>query len=313
MAFRDLSLLEIISDPESGEKLVEAEPWLFSCGDDLYPTLCGTPVLQPGIDRFLKNEAANIARAFAELAQDEEARQWYATRYGFFHGGEPHEMDTEVLGEGYPGFWDVVEMPEFMHQLHMTQPESLIIDVVGKHHYQIGLDLGCGQGGMTQQMANACRQVIGLEQNFYLAATANKLLAASEIPVHYHVPERGRRTGILSKKAVENAIVVCGDVRAMPFCEPLFDWVHCGHFLDLVDDPARVLINVQKIMKPGATLSLCSPWDFPIAGHFDGLLDILESDFTCMHQSDGMPWIRFSHKRKMIVHEDWLWVGKMKK
>ncbi len=313
MPFHDLSLLEIVCAPDSEEKLEEIEPWLLGDSTDLFPILCRTPILQPNIEAFLKSELWNLTRAFAEMDEQGEGKAWYFSRYGFFNVPDPPPLDTEILGEGYPGFWGTVEISEFLKEFNFEKPENFILDTIAGHQYKIGLDLGCGQGGMTQLMSDSCRQVLGLETNFYLAATANRLLRSNEITIRYFIPEKGYRTVVLEKKPVTNAQVVCGDVRAMPFCEPLFDWVHCGHILDLVDDPARVLVQAKKIMKPGATLSICTPWDIPDEGHFDNMLEILAQDFKQVRRVEGVPWLRFSHKRRYALHEDWIWVGKLKR
>ncbi len=311
MPYRDLSFQEVVCCPDTEEKLSIADDWLYSCGEALYPVLCNTPVLHPNINRFLKSETWNIARAFAEMEEEQDVRSWFYSRYGFFNHSDPIPIDTEVLGEGYPGFWEAIETPDFLSQLDFQTPESLVMDIVEDRHFPLGLDLGCGQGGMMQMMAENCRKVYGLESNFYLAATANRLLQSEEIPIRYFVPESGPRTSILEKKALNNAQAICGDVRALPFCEPLFDWVHCGHILDLVDDPARILIEIKRIMKPGGVLSICTPWDFTDEGHFDGLLELLHNDFSLLRHEDGIPWLRFNHKRRFVLHEDWIWVGKL--
>lgn len=314
MSYHDLSFLEIVCCPENENRLKEMESWLYSDeeGDFLYPRLCKTAVMQPQIDTFLKAEVMWIFRAMAEYGEDEECRDWFLKRYGRFGGGDPSPLDSEILGEGYPGFWDLLSLPQFVKDLEFQTAEGVVMDLVGNHHPQLGLDLGCGQGGMLQRMAANCRQVVGLEKNFYLAATANHLLPRSEIPIQYFDPMKGMCHATLEKKPVNNAYAVCGDVNQMPFVEPLFDWVHCGHFLDLVDNPEWVLQNILRVMKPGATLSICTPWDFEEEGHFQELLEILDSEFETVEQIDGIPYVRFNHKRRFVLHEDWVWVGKLR-
>ncbi|CAM2008653.1 class I SAM-dependent methyltransferase [Acanthopleuribacter pedis] len=315
MTYHDLSLLEIVCSPESETKLAEIEPWLYGADgeDDLYPRLCGTPVLQPDIDLYLTNELMAVSRAMAQMGEKDDIKEWFFKRYGFFAQPEPLPMDSEILGEGYPGFWENLGLPSFIQDLEIQTPEDLVLDAIGAHHPSLGLDLGCGQGGMTQQMAEMCNQVIGLERNFFLAATANHLLRQKEINTQFFDPSRGRQSASFKKKAVDNATVICGDIEQMPFNEPLFDWVHCGHVLDLIDDPAAVLVQIMRIMKPGGTLSICTPWDFENEGHFDAMLELLDDQFEMFYQTDGVPYVRFNHKRRYILHEDWIWCGKMRK
>ena len=309
--YSKFGLDDLLSDPLTGEKLDALEPWLRSSGDALYPALCRTPVVQPWIDDYLKGEYWNVARAFAELGFQAEERDWFMARYGGFTADEPRPQDTAILGEGYPGFWDALEVPEFLRQMDVGHPEEILIGNIPKRRYGIGLDLGCGQGGMTQMMAPLCQQVYGVEINFYLAAIANRLLPASEIDMDYFVPEEGRLRTRLQKEPAKNAVAICADVNALPFREPLFDWVHCGHLLDLIDDPAALLQQLIRIMKPGALLTICTPWDLPDEGFFDELLEILSTHFKETFNMDGIPWLRFHHKRRFVLHEDWLWAGKL--
>ena len=310
MPYRDVSFLDLICDPETEDKLERAEQWLFNSEHSLYPVLCDTPVLVPGSDEFLHNQYWNVLRAMAELDESSDIRHWFLSRYNRFDQPEPPPIDTEVLGEGYPGFWDLVDVPPFLEQLDSQNPESYIIDVVGDRTKMLALDIGCGQGGMMQLMAPHCRLVLGLEYNFYLAATANNLLRARQIDIDYFVPEAGRKRVTLEKQPVTNGLVICGDAMAMPFCEPLFDWVHCGHVLDLVDDPAEVIATAKRILKPGGLLSISTPWDIEHEGHFDDMLEMLVSDFRELFKLDGIPWLRYNHKRRFVLHEDWIWVGK---
>ena len=305
------TLASLLRAPLTGECLSPLEPWLLATDDALFPIFCKTPILQPDIDVFLKGELWSISRAFAEFEESTEPRQWYFSRYGGLNAPDPAPIDAFVRGEGYPGFWNTVDKPDYLKDLLWEQPEETVVDALSGRHYRLGLDLGCGQGGMTQRMSEHCRQVIGLESNFYLAATANHLLTEDEIAVRYFAPETGLQTRMLRKTAVSNATVICGDVRALPFCEPIFDWVHCGHFLDLMDDPGDIVSAVKHILKPGAVLSICSPWDFVEKGHFDELIDILQHDFKEILQRDGSPWLRYHHKRRQILHEDWIWIGKL--
>ena len=136
----------------------------------------------------------------------------------------------------------------------------MINDVFSDRHQKLALDLGCGQGGMMQKMAATCVQVIGLENNFYLASLANQLLKAESIETRVFDPVHGWKTVQVKKPVADNAQVVCANMLHLPFHEPLFDWVHCGHALDLVDDPEDVIHRVMRILKPGGRLSLSTPW-----------------------------------------------------
>ena len=217
-----------------------------------------------------------------------------------------------MLGENYPGFWAALHPPSWLRPLLEALPEDLITQQVEPFKPKIALDLGCGQGGMTQRMALTCDQVFGIENNFFLAATANHLLRAPEIKIQFFDPVAGNRRITLEKRVVENALVICGALEDLPFHLPCFDWIHCGHVLDLIEEPAALIRDLQHLLQPKGILSICTPWDFEKHGHFEEMLSLLTTHFTLTYQRESVPWLRFNHARRFILHEDWLWIGQLK-
>ncbi len=303
------SLMAKARCPETGDALEAFDEGLYSAGECIYPVLCGTPILAPRIDRFLGNEVWSISRAIAEFGEDEELKSWFFSRYSTLDSDYISPVDTEVPGEGYPGFWDCPALPTFVSELVRRTPEDVIEERVQGTRYPMGLDVGCGQGGMVQRMADHCTVALGVEVNPYLAMLANRHLIASEILVRYFVPEDGPAREVLPKPPAPNARVVCADVNLLPFEAETFDWINCGHLLDLSDDPASLLSDIIGLLKPGGLLTISSPLDFRHQGHFVGMFGLLARDFEETYQEDGIPWLRFNHKRRFVLHEDWIWMG----
>ena len=305
-------LMALTTCPDSGSALSEMEPWLYGSVASLYPILCRTPVLQQDIDSFFESEVWSVARAMAEWGEPDDVRHWFFSRYGRLREPDAINLDTAVPGEGYPNFWSCVAIPDFVTELVRLPPEDLVMELLPKQRFGLGLDLGCGQGGMLQHMARVCDRVVGVETSFYLAATANRLLPASEIPISFFVPELGDQLRTLTKQPINHARAICADIHALPFNRPLFDWVHCGHVLDLVEDPEMVVAQIIEVLKPGGLLSILTPWDLPDQQHFQDMEAMLASAFEQVAQRDGFPWLRFHHKRRFVLHEDWLWMGYLK-
>jgi len=227
-------LMAMVTCPDTGSLLTELEPWLYGSVEALYPILCGTPVLQPDIEAFLEAEVWSIGRAMAEWSEAEEVRHWFFSRYGGLREPDGIVLDTAVPGAGYTGFWERVPLPDFVRDLVRHPPEARVMARLPQPAFGLGLDLGCGQGGMLQHMARVCGRVIGIETSFYLAATANRYLPAAEIGLDCFVPEQGERHLVLAKEPVTNARAFCADMNALPFSKPLFEEVHGGPGLDLV-------------------------------------------------------------------------------
>ena len=312
MLFNDLIEAGMVCCPNTGVTLEKLEPWLYSSERTgaLFPIICDTPVLHPDMEPFLEASFRSVARAMAEIGLTGEARDWFFSRFDSFSSVQEPEMDSGIQGEGYPGFWNQLTLADFVQKLVALPPEQRIMDMIGDHRPGCGLDLGCGQGGMMQRMAGVCSKVVGLDNNFFLTASANRFLRASEIPIRYFIPEQGPKQTSLVKRPVHNALAICGDANFLPFNRNSFDWVHCGHFLDLVDDPAELVEQLLEVMDRDALLTIATPWDTERADHFEIMFKVLEHDFEELHRQDGVPWLRFNHKRRFVLHDDWLWMGR---
>ncbi|PIE03241.1 MAG: hypothetical protein CSA81_03675 [Acidobacteria bacterium] len=305
----------ILRCPICLERLEVLDSWLFASAheDLLFPVICGVPVIQPDTDGYIQQYGTAIMKAMAMLETCPDSREWFFKRYGPLSFHEMPNIDSLIEGEGYPGFYKQLEIPSFLSELHTDFSDDLIFDMVGKHHPDLALDIGCGQGGMAYRMSSICREVIGVESHFFLAALAHKYMKSDHITIHSYDPEIGRQTVELPKNPVSNVQIICADARYLPFAEPLFDWVHMGHLVDLVPEPEDILQHIMKILKPGGTLSISTPMDFEDQSHLDEFAAILDEEFTCTFLEQSIPWLKYNHKRRWVVHEDWIWIGKLRK
>jgi SAM-dependent methyltransferase len=89
------------------------------------------------------------------------------------------------------------------------------------------LDLATGVGAMAQELAERFPgiELVGLD------------LRESQLAV--------------ARRRHRVAEYVQGDARAMPFADASFDRVHCSWLLEHVSDPARVLREVRRVLRPG--------------------------------------------------------------
>lgn len=89
------------------------------------------------------------------------------------------------------------------------------------------LDVGCGRGYWMDHLAQRGVPAIGVE----------------------HDPERARRAGRFGP-------VVAGDGASLPLAAASVGLVWCLHVLHHVHDPAGVLAEVRRVLRPGGTLIL---------------------------------------------------------
>ncbi len=296
--------------PDSGARLERLEPWLYAAADRLFPSFCGTPLMVADLDRALERQFYAIARATAEWGESREALDWLFSRCPLFDPPDAPPQDAEIRGEGYPGFWEAIGRPGFIDSLVKRTPEDQILSALDDFTGEWGLDLGCGQGGMSQRMAARCRRVIGVESNFYLAALANRLAPAAEIQGQAFDPLRGYQPFSFAKQPAANVLALCGDLGWLPFEGLRFDWVHFGHVLDLTDDPIAALERAASLLKPDGLLTVCAPWDVQRAAAVADTRRFLFHSFRTLWEQDAAPWLRYNHRRRFILHEDWLWIGK---
>ena len=94
------------------------------------------------------------------------------------------------------------------------------------------LDLGCGRGYWMEDLARRAIPAVGVERD-----PARAALAARHGPV------------------------VAGDAAALPLAPASVGLVWCIHVLHHLPDPARVLAEAHRVLRPGGTLVLAESVD----------------------------------------------------
>lgn len=88
------------------------------------------------------------------------------------------------------------------------------------------LDIGCGRGHLANQLAVENFQVTGIDKS------------AESIELAQQKNFQGKIT------------FVRGDIHTLPFEDETFDAVTCLEILEHVDDPKKVLSEIQRVLKP---------------------------------------------------------------
>ena len=110
------------------------------------------------------------------------------------------------------------------------------------------LDVGCGLGGKELfYLLNGAKSVTGLDISQTNARIAQSCFVERE-------PDTSRRPGL-----------VVADAAAMPFADNSFGLAICTYTFEHLADPARVLDEIQRVIKPGAEVFISfppyfSPW-----------------------------------------------------
>lgn len=94
------------------------------------------------------------------------------------------------------------------------------------------LDVGCGGGLLTEEFARMGLRVTGVDPAPESVATARTHAAEAGLDIDYRVG--------------------CGE--ALPFVDGTFDAVACCDVLEHVDEPADVIAEMARVLKPGGLL-----------------------------------------------------------
>jgi ubiquinone/menaquinone biosynthesis C-methylase UbiE len=99
------------------------------------------------------------------------------------------------------------------------------------------LDLGCGAGSITVGLADSVRLAIGLDPS-----TAELWLGADHVRV----------------ESIQNVHLVGGNGTRLPFREECFDAVLAHSVLEVTPEPAAVLGEAFRVLRPGGVLAAAS-------------------------------------------------------
>lgn len=99
------------------------------------------------------------------------------------------------------------------------------------------LDVGSGGAWLAQTFANTETQVISFD-----ISTTNTIQALEKYPFKNHH-------------------AVTGDVYALPFLENTFDCIVSAEVIEHVPDPQGFVQNLLRVLKPGGTLIITTPYD----------------------------------------------------
>ena len=120
----------------------------------------------------------------------------------------------------------------------------------------IVLDLGCGRGGLVEQLDHPLRQVVGLDPDW---------LSLKEHRLASHQPPFPRTAGVS---------------RYLPFAGSSFDLVFASWLLEHLEQPAADFSEISRVLRPGGVLIFITPnRRHPLSGlnltlsRFDSLQD----------------------------------------
>ncbi|HPD13591.1 MAG TPA: methyltransferase domain-containing protein [Planctomycetota bacterium] len=163
-------------------------------------------------------------------------RTSYRDLWQFYHGDE-----CDALGR----LWD-------RHEAEAPRRGERRWDTIVRHAAAAGravgaggtaLDIGCGVGSALFGLARRCALAVGIDILLTDLLLAKKRFA-----------EAG--TG--------NVAFVCGSALELPLADSCFDLLNATDVIEHVQEPARLLAEARRVMRPGAVLFFNSPNRFSL-------------------------------------------------
>lgn len=125
-------------------------------------------------------------------------------------------------------WWD--ESSPFKDLLYLNVPRFRFFDkYVSSWDGKVVLDLGCGGGFVSEELARRGAHVVGLDPSLALIEVAQKHAVMNNLRIDYNV----------------------GFGESLPYADCLFDVVVCVDVLEHVSDLDKVLNEVHRVLKPG--------------------------------------------------------------
>ncbi|HUG05632.1 MAG TPA: putative 4-mercaptohistidine N1-methyltransferase [Candidatus Limnocylindria bacterium] len=239
------------------------------------------------------------------------------SQYLLFHFGEPEELLPYARGP--------------VSGLHY--PARYVRECIDRRRlpaHARALDLGCGVGGLTFELARICDEVVGIDFSRRFIAAARELQRRGRLRYDrvdsgvLTTPRTARVPASIDRSRVAFEV---GDATALRDDIDVFDVVIMANLLDRLREPMRCLRRLGKIVKPGGQVVISSPYtwleDYTPRSNWlggvvrrgrrldthDSLVRALRGDFTLERRID-VPFTMRDHARKFqwAVADATVWV-----
>jgi SAM-dependent methyltransferase len=220
----------------------------------------------------------------------------YVEEYLLFHYGRPED------------FCPFPFVSRDLMRFHERIRKECILPRRGKKHIR-ALDIGCGTGRFSFELAQVADEVIGIDNSEAFITAANNLVKKRRmgIRVHESGAEFADKTIVLPKQfqgaAVQFAVGDAMDLQAFRERGP-YGMVAAINLICRLPSPRRFLRQLKELVEPGGQFILASPFSW--LGGFtprrewltpEAVVKILQPEFRLARQRD-LPFMIREHRRK---------------
>ncbi len=135
-------------------------------------------------------------------------------------------------------------------------------------HHEL-LDLGCGPGTITADLARHVRRVVGVDTSAEMVRQARQaaVKAQAQVEVEVKTEGEGSSVGALGAEAENAGEVHCGSEMGnvsfeiasayqLPFAEDSFDVIYAHQVMQHLGDPVAALREARRVLRPGGLVAL---------------------------------------------------------
>lgn len=290
-------LVELLRCPNCSDHVAEAEARLDCQGCGLpYPVLLDLPVMVASPHEWLASfrdsvlatlaergaarSEVELALAFAEVGRGVEPRRFGDDWVGAEVGGcAPELVGGPALGE-LDALLEAAEATSLLRILETQIPDGV----------DLAVDVGCGAGGYTLELARRCSRVVAVDMSLRAVAT--------------------------TCARADNIDGVVGDVVSrLPVVDGCADLVLAAHLFDIVEDSAGALVRAARALRPGGVMIASSPdpnLGLPELIEEIPLLDgaMVAAGLEITSARDGVPWLRRHSGRHLEIYLTRVVVGR---
>lgn len=167
----------------------------------------------------------------------------------------PNKSETKQMKDDRSDSWHSRE-----YQQHANFVPALgqpLITILAPQVHEVILDLGCGDGALTQHLVSQCKHVVGID------ASANMIEQARSLGIDAHVV----------------------DGHALPYKEA-FDGIISNAALHWMTEPDKVLSGCFRALKPGGRMV----GEFGGAGNVSAIVSALNNQRKQLRLTSICPW-----------------------
>ncbi len=225
-----------------------------------YPILEGVPVVVADLARWRRSYGGGIAQTTGRTGPMQKF--WAGIETERLSGHEGRARLATYIDSHYGDFGDFDETTGRCEADNFWKPLSAAAAREDGRRWKAAIDLGCGPGRLTFEMAAFSRLAVGVDLDFAVLAFAVRLQREGVAACERRISSRCFSEGTVRFAGAANAAFVAADAMDPPFSPGSFETVAGVNLLDNVSVPLTLLGQMDALLAVGGRLLVASPYEW---------------------------------------------------